>query len=250
MHYFFRKTFKEFNIEMHTGTVGVALLVSNDYTTLGTTEELSFTHKVADSMEQLFMEFGYIVYRKKNVSSKEFVMSKKMVEFTYPPPCRRFLVYFSGQGEDGSLLMQDGTIMHIENMVAFYEPSNKNLAKIFLIDVYSCTFMVKDCYPITNAPQQGEITCLQRIPKEVNTLVAYSCTQCHSASEVTVGRNWSDCLIKALKESSERDGICYILTRAKQLITELQCHNVVADFTNNLVCEVYFKQEAKQCKSE
>ena len=236
--------------------MGVALLVSNDYTTLGTSEELSFTHRDADSMEQLFVEFGYVVYRKKNISSEEFMSCQiKLVKFNYPQTCRNFIVYFSGQGEDGSLLMQDGSIIRIENIVASFESSNKNLAKIFLIDVKSRTPMVDkvDCHPITNASHQGRITCLQRIPKVFNILVAYACTQYRSASEVSIGRRWSDCFIKALRESREGNNICYTLTRAKQLITELpdsQCHSVVADFTNNLACEVYFKQEAKQIKSK
>ena len=241
---------------MLTVTVGLALLVSNDYTTLGTDRELSFIHKDADSMEQLFVEFGYIVYRKKNVSSEEFMLyQKKLSEFKYPLTCRRLLVYFSGQGEDGSLLMQDGGIIHIENMVTLFESSNKNLAKIFLIDVQSRIHMVEtvDCFPIANAPQQGKITCLQRIPKVFNMLVAYACTQYHSASELSMGRRWSDCFIKAMRESTERDSISYILTRAKQLITESpdsQSYNVVAEFTNNLASEVYFKQEAKQSKGK
>ena len=255
MLYLFRKTFEELDIEIHTDTVGVALLVSNDYTTLGTNEELSFTHKDADSMEQLFKEFGYIVYRKKNVSSEEFMSCQKTLsEFKYPPTCRRFLVYFSGQGEDGSLFMQDGG-MHIENMVTIFKSSNKNLAKIFLIDVQRHIPIVEtvDRCPMTNAPQQGRITCLQRIPKVFNMLVAYACTQYRSASEVSMGRRWSDCLTKALRESRHGNDICSILTRAKQLITELpdsQCHNVVADFTSNLACEVYFKREANLSKSK
>ena len=244
---------------MHTHAVGVALLVSNDYATLGAIEELSFTHKDADSMEQLFMEFGYIVYRKKNVSSGEFISyHKKLAEYQYPPTCRRFLVYFSGHGDsEYGLLMHDGCIVEMDQIVEFFDPkiaSNEMLiemAKIFLIDTYSLKVKKLDDCPLASAKPQGRITCPQRIPKVFNVLVAYACTQCHSASQVTVGRNWSDCLIKALRESTERDGICGILTRAKQLITELpdsQCHNVVADYTSYLECEVYFKQEAKQCK--
>ena len=244
---------------MNTDTVGMALLVSNDYTTLGTNEELSFTHKDADNMEQLFMDFGYIVCRKKNISSGEFVSYlKKLAEYQYLPTCRRFLVYFSGHGDsEYGLLMQDGCIIEISKIVEFFDPkiaSNEMLieiAKIFLIDAYRLRGKNVDDCSLASAKPQGRITCLQRIPKVLNVLVAYACTQYHSASQVTVGRNWSDCLIKALRESTERDGICGILTRAKQLITELpdsQCHNVVADYTNNLACEVYFKQEAKQCK--
>ena len=195
-------------------------------------------------MEQLFKEFGYIVYRKKNVSGEEFESYQKTLsEFKYPLTCRRLLVYFSGKGEDGSLLMQDGGTIPIENMVAFFESSNKKLSKMFFIDIQRQN-------SITIAPQQGRITCLQRIPKIFNMLVAYACTQYRSASEVTVGRRWSDCFIKALRESTERDGICCILTRAITELPDSQCHSVVADFINNLACEVYFKQEAKQSKGK
>ena len=257
-HFRFSEEFQKLDIEIHTDTVGVALLVSNDYTTLGADRELSFTHKDADSMEQLFVEFGYIVYRKKNVSSRE-IMSyhNKLAEYQYPPTCKRLLVYFSGHEEYGSLLMQDGGMVEIYKIVEFFDPkitSNEMLieiTKIFLIDTYSLRVTKINDSPFASA--KGRTACLQRIPKDINILVAYACTQCHSASEVSMGRNWSDCLIKALRESTERDGICDILTRAKQLITELPdnlCLNVVADFTNYLACEVYFKREAKQCKSK
>ena len=247
--------FKELNIEIDRNTVGVALLVSNDYTTLGKNRELCSTHKNADNLEQLFEEFGYIVYRKKNVSSGDFMSYQKtLAEFKYPPTCRRLLVYFTGHEEDGSLLMEGGGLVQIENMVAFSDPkivSNEileKMAKIFLIDVYRVE--KADCYPIESTKPRDKLTCLQRIPKHINTLVAYACTQ--YTSGVSVGRSWSDCLIKALRESRERDDICCILTRAKQLIGEQpksQCLRMVADFINNLECEVYFKQEAKHFKS-
>ena len=264
VHKYFRisEEFKKLDIEIDRNTVGVALLVSNDYSTLGTNEELSFTHRDADNLEQLLKnKFDYIVYRKKNISGKEFESYQKTLsEFKYPSTCRRLIVYFSGHGVDGSLLMQDGDIVQVDNLVTFFDPeiaSNEimliEVAKIFLIDAYSLKVEKVDDCPLASAKPQGRITCLRRIPKVFNILVAYACTQYRSASEVSIGRRWSNCLVKTLRESRERDDICGILTKANQLIRELpggQYHNVVADFTSNLTREVYFKHKTKQCKGK
>ena len=79
----------EIQIDRHT--VGVALLVSNDYKGLS---ELPFVHEDTDHMERMFKTLCYAVCRKKNVSYEDFMSCcRKLADYSYPPMCKRILVY-------------------------------------------------------------------------------------------------------------------------------------------------------------
>ena len=48
----------EMDIRINSNTVGVALLVSNDYVTTTTAKYIPFTHTDTDDLEQMFLERG------------------------------------------------------------------------------------------------------------------------------------------------------------------------------------------------
>ena len=233
-------------------TVGVALLVSNDYETLEGERPLSYTHKDTDNLEKLFKEFSYVVLRKKNVSGEDFVSGyKKLAEDRYPPTCKRILVYFSGHGEDGTLLMQDGGIVEIGDVVSCFRKNISNnrtlagMAKMFFFD--ACRGSREDHgYSMKRAKPANEITCLGKVPKEGNMLVAYASTQHHVSYGGPGGSRWTNCLVKALKESKESDDVCRILTTANIMMRKepnQHCFQT-AEFISNLADYVCFKQEA------
>lgn len=58
-------------IQISANTVGVALLVSNDY------KGLKGVHKEAANLEQMFKVFSYAVYRVENLSTADFVYVTK-----------------------------------------------------------------------------------------------------------------------------------------------------------------------------
>jgi len=60
---------QKLDIQINDNTVGVALVVSNDYKPSKLTLN---TQGDSDKMEQLFEEFGYVVYKKCNLSKECF----------------------------------------------------------------------------------------------------------------------------------------------------------------------------------
>ena len=240
------------DIEVDANTVGVALLVSNDYATLRKEDKLRFTHTDTDNMAQLFKEFTYAVYRKKNVSTDEFVSYYiALADFKYPPSCKRTLIYFSGHGKDGVLVMQDGKEVKIEDMISRFKIHISNNAtlvgvvKMFFVD--ACRGSQKDHGYYPKAKPDDEITCLKRVPKEGSTLVAYASTRYHISIEDVGGGRWTNCLIKALRESKENDDVHTILTRANIMLRDNPNQRQgfqTAEFTTSLADFVCFKQEA------
>ena len=74
------------DLKIKDDTVGVALLVSNDYESVGKLKDLSFAHEDADHVETIFRDdFNYAVCRKRNVSKAEFLLfCKSLAMKEYP----------------------------------------------------------------------------------------------------------------------------------------------------------------------
>jgi len=241
------------DVQVDSDAVGVALLVSNDYKILPKKYQLNFTHTDTDKLKQLFKnQFSYVVCRKKNVSTADFVSCyKRLSEFKYPPTCKRILVYFSGHGNDGTLLMQDGNQIQIEDVISCFKTNIANnstlaeMAKMFFFD--ACRGTQEDFgLSLKHAETADEITCLRRIPKEGNVLVAYASTRYFVSYGDTAGSRWTGCLVRALSESKESDDVQSILTGANKMMKEEANDNCfqTAEFTSSLSDFIYFKQEA------
>ena len=253
-------------IQINENTVGVGLLVSNDYDPKCWNEvngkhpgKLIFTHKDVENLAPLFEDFAYAVYRKKNVTRERFVTCyAALADYKYPPTCKRILVYFSGHGDyDGKLIMQDGSEVDIEDVVDRFRiniANNETLAemvKMFFFDAcrgpsydrgYAITTEAK-----TAGDAAGRLNALKRVPTEGNTLVAYACTPHHKAfGDKYAGSDWTNCLVKALRESNEDDDVCKILIKANGYLREESDQNSfqTAIFENNLTTLVCFKKEA------
>ena len=240
------------DIQIDGNTVGVALLVSNDYKTIKGVSDLSSTHTDAKNMEQAFKELTYATIRIKNASSDEFVSCyNNLADYKYPTTCKRILLYFSGHGDDGTLLMQDGLKVNIDDVVSRFKinvAGNRSLAtiaKMFFFD--ACRGPRRDSgYGIRTAKPDDEITCLRKVPKEGNMLIAYASTRFHVSYESPSGGRWTKCLIKAIRDSKESDDVLHILTEANIMMNkEPNCHCFqTAEFTSSLVGHVNFKREA------
>ena len=240
------------DIRIDGNTVGVALLVSNDYKTVREVSDLPFTHTDTKNMEQVLKEFTYAVYRIKNVSTNEFVSCyKNLADYKYPATCKRILLYFAGHGDDGNLWMQDGGKVNIDDVISRFKihvAGNESLAtivKMFFFD--ACRGTQKDGgYSVRSAKPVDEITCLRRIPKEGNMLIAYASTRYYVAHESSSGGRWTNCLVKALRDSEESDDVLHILTEANIMMNKEPSHRYfqTAEFISSLVDHVYFKKEA------
>ena len=255
-------------IQINENTVGVALLVSNDYDPKYWNEvngkhlgELFFTHKDVENLALLFEDFAYAVYRKKNVTRERFVTYyAALADYKYPPTCKRILVYFSGHGDDdGKLILQDGDEVDIKDVICRFRiniANNETLAetiKMFFFDACRGS-SIDGGYAITPEAKTagdaaGRPNALMRVPKEGNTLVAYASAPHHKSFADSNGSYWTNCLVKALRESNEKDDVCNILTKANDYLrkrTSNQNSFQTAEFISNLTTLVCFKREASK----
>ena len=241
------------NIKIDVDIVGVALLVSNDYKTLGKGTEMPFTHADASDLEKTLGKCSYAVYKKENVSAKEFVSyCESMAEFEYPPTCNRILVYYSGIGSNGTLLMQHGGTVNTEDLMSTFKVSTANnvtlanIAKMFFFDTFCGSREVKLYYDSLGGKEaDGEITSLKKFPRESSVLVAYCSTQ-DSSYVTSTGSRWTNCLVTALRQSKERDDVSHILTCANVMMREQGSHCFQSEFTSSLVDLVCFKQKGRK----
>ena len=176
------------------------------------------------------------------------VMLQKLAEFKYPSTCKRILVYFSGHGgNDSTLIMQDGKDIKAEDMISCFKIHISNnetlaeMAKMFFFD--ACRGSQQDRGYMIQKKSGGETGWIKRIPREGGVLVAYASTPYHVAYVDSSGSRWTNCLVRALKES--KDNVCRVLTDANILLGKQpnsECQT--AEYINNLRQFVYFKQEA------
>jgi len=255
---------EKLNIQINHNTVGVALVVSNDYKPLGPDFELN-THGDSDTMEQLFKKFGYDVHKIRNLSKAKHFLSycKDLAAFKYPSTCKRLLVYFAGHGGDGTLLMQDGrSKVEIEDMINDFKLNDQNnnpvlseMAKMFFFD--ACRGEKEDKgYTGRSAIRNDreKIGCQVRSrkvkPVEGNILVANASTRYYVADEGEAGGSWTNCLAKALRESKESHSVLDVLNIVSDLLRAEDHGDRVqtSEFTNSIGAEnmVYFRKEARQ----
>ena len=249
------------NIQVHCDAVGVALLVSNDYA--GGRNPLPFTHDDADNMQRMFEQFNYTVFRFKNITEQQFISYyRKVADYNYPSKCKRILIYFSGHGRNGKLMMQnEESQVCIEKIIACFRTGRSEsktvpqMAKMFFFD--ACRGSREDEGEDTaNFITKGdEANWMKRIPKEGGMLVAYASTPDHVAyaDSSGLGSRWTNCLIQALENSKESDDVCRVLTNANILMREkTESTNSdrkmfqTAEFTCSLTEFVCFKQEIKK----
>lgn len=243
-------------------TEAVAVLVSNDYRPLGKDYELYGTHNDANKLGSLFMEFGYVVYKWQNVSYKDFLSCcESLAGYPYPQTCTKVIIFFAGHGDDGVLMMQDKEYINIDGIMELFKPDiAKNvilatIAKIFLID--ACRGREKDDGCVSQDRARGgpsQSTYKVRAPIEGNFLVAYGSTRFYKVFETPAGGRWggrwTSCLIKALQGSKETDKAEDVIKNANKMMRKQDAHCFqTAEYTSNLIIDVFFKGEVFMCVS-
>ena len=242
----------EFQIQIGVNMVGVELLVSNGYEGK---KALDFVHEDTDKMERVFKRFSYAVYRKKNVTDKEFLSCyRSLADHSYPSTCKRILVYFSGHGSNGVLAMQDGNHTRIEDIINCFKTGISksetvpHMVKMFFFD--ACRGSEEDLGYPTSKEDCNDTAWIGRIPKEGGMLVAYASTPLHKSYGTPSGSRWTNCLVQALEESEEDHDVCKVLIDANKLMEEHTKQTSggilfqTSEFTSNLKELVYFKKEA------
>ena len=238
--------------------VGVALLVSIGYNSpsarISGLSPIPFTHDDTRNLKNLLEGLNYAVIRKKNVSAYRFVSwYKKLAEYPYPATCKRIILYVSSHGDDGILWMEDGTEVNICDVISSFRinvSGNISLAetaKLFIFDACRGSYSDRGRF-IRKSKSDDGITCLGKVPKEGNMLIAYSSTRYYkSYGRTSTGSRWTNCFLKAVRESKEEDDVLHILTEANIIMRNepnKSCYQT-AEFLCSLADHVYFKKEAK-----
>ena len=249
------------NIEVGPFDVGVAFFVSNDYYGQNKVDKLKSTHNDSDGLAKLFKEeFMYSVYQQRNICKEEFIdCCKLLAGFKYPQNCRRIVVFFSGHGNKGTLLFQDGKEKAlVNNILQLFKldiANNKtliNIAKLFFID--ACRGKLEDPgYLVATPKSPGAATSdidYITVPTRANYFIAYASSPGYAAFQDARGGCWTQCLIQALQKSKLEDSIYSVLTATHKMMSENTNGEIqTPEFKSNLTVEIFFKKEALNAES-
>ena len=169
-------------------------------------------------METIYRDdFNYAICRKRNVTAAEVLsFCESLAIKECPPTCKRIVVYYSGHGAYGMLLMQDGNRVNVDDVTRLFSESSKNIHMVKMIFLDACR-VIQDHndYPVKKARLRLEGA--KTICKG-NVLVAYAPTQRHRTYGGPSGSQWTNCLVKALKESKGSDSVFDVLTAANRMM--------------------------------
>ena len=160
---------------------------------------------------------NYKVILAKNLNYKEFMGTCRYLAThqNYILPCTTMVVYFSGHGSNGNIIMQDGKPVKIKDILAelckFHTKGrNKPNAKILLLDACRGTksdpgmnFAKSKAGSVTKRNGDGyEVKC----PSNSNSLVAYATAEDYFAYNLDFhGGYWSEELIEQLNALKGKD---------------------------------------------
>ena len=170
------------------------------------------TIKDAREIDKFFEEVNYKVVPGKDLTYGQFMDTCEYLAAypMYPPSCTRIIVYFSGHGGNGNIIMQDGEtirIKDVQELLRMFRPkeNDKQAAKILLIDACRvpltglaklrnlwCRFWSHLWCLITRRDEQ--IKCAN----DSNELVVYATTEGHPAYNLDYGGFWTQKLVKQL----------------------------------------------------
>ena len=246
---------------------GLAIIVTNDYSSLPNKTRLNGPRMDGERMQRVFTELGIATLRKHNIGEAELVRTLR--EVARLPMCpasyKSISFVFSGHGEKtGEVYMQDGNRMGVQEIVNFLLPQQApnigNIPKIFFIDACrgnekmqpvvcprgeGCT----PAEPVLEVHRRGATDNTILVPPGGNILVAYSTTSSHRALENSDGGVWMKALAEKLRSSKET--IETVLTEVRR---ELHVHyqnpgwrdNMqMPETINTLLKPVYFHPTAE-----
>jgi hypothetical protein len=202
---------------------GLAIIITNDYGG-ATAETLAGTRKDGAEMKRVFERLLIATLWKENVSGDDLhrLLREIPTLSLFPRTYESISFVFSGHGGKGDVLcMQDGSKMHMQEIVNAFLPRQApnvgNIPKLFFIDACrgSETFQ-----PVV-VPRTGGNVQVDRpqrsgtkdrgatdtrtvfVPPEGNTIIAYSNISRNKALESKEGGVWMKALAKRMAESKE-----------------------------------------------
>lgn len=225
--------------------VGAALIVSNSYGT--TLSSLPGTRQDAVRMTRFLKDCQYKVYRRHNITKNQFVtLYEQLANHEYPTTCRRLVVYFAGHGNNGTLILQDGQSISINDMMAKFKPAGANnptlgnMAQIFIID--ACRGNQTDPgYPNRSGPPM-RINLNAAYPNDANMIVAYSTMPEHVNTENATGGTWTSCLLERLRNSDEDLLGILIQVNRRMMTTRTNGTFQIGQTVHSLTERIYFRR--------
>ena len=212
---------------------GLAVIVTNDYSTTGTT--LEGPQKDGARMRTVFQQLKIATYCKHNVGCSELMQIMNEVSRLGPCPqtYESISFVFSGHGhEGGEICLQDGSKVPVQEIIACLFPERApnigRIPKLFFFDACRGSNSTQS----VAVPRSGANVERQRllrgavkerggtdlktifVPPQGNTLVAYSTYGNHIAMESKEGGVWMKTLASKLVQSHE--SIEAVLTEVRE----------------------------------
>ena len=206
------------------GSLGVALLISNDYSADSSNpRELPWTHYDIKQLQTVFEnKFMYTVHHYSNVGTdcNLLQLCNCIAMLKYPEECRIIFFYFSGcgaihQGDKQVLYLQGNNAVVLDDLVeCFNKPALVKKTKLFFID--ACRTEDGDIAPSYHNLLVYNRTCQPNMyTYVVATLASYQAYQ-----EGYLGSCWIKYLVAVLKNSTYQHNICDIITLTQQWMDE------------------------------
>lgn len=131
------------------GDIGFALIITNDYKTNPSLQNLQATKSDGEVMKAAFEHLGYATIHQHNVTLVWLLSTlKKVDQISYPSSCKRIAFVFAGHGrepkdgtnEEGTQLMtSEGRTISVNTILKFMSPNDRsstigNRVRMFFID--------------------------------------------------------------------------------------------------------------------
>ena len=203
---------------------GLAVIVTNDYTDLPS-GHLPGCHKDGDEMDKTLVDVhNFARYRVKNFSAKQMSdLFAYTAQCRYPKSYKYIAVVFSGHGQKGALIGNDGYPVDVNKQVVDpFEPSqnpkNMHIVKLFFFDACRGEFDMQRAQP------KGKLG-----PELGNYLIAYATTEGYVSWATTSGSYWMVPLAKKLR--TEKASIQDLVSSMRTYLRENDMQHLQAPVT-------------------
>ena len=225
-------------VEKAPGAVGLAVIITNDYSTTPREKDLDAlpgTLKDGNALSDALTGLKFAVCWTKNVDKGTFgeiIRDISHLKHSMVKAFQCILFVFAGHGDIGDIIfMQDGAKIHLEEeVITPLRPENSkeigNIQKAFLIDACrgkedTGTALVprSGCVPNESGNERGGSIVTTETPKGGGILVAHSTLHSHKSYESKeVGGVWLSTVARLLKERKYLFSLEYLLTKANEEI--------------------------------
>ncbi len=223
-------------VELTPGAIGLAVIITNDYSTTSSLRSLPGAEKDGESLQEALADLKFAVHWKRNVNSGEFVEIIREISSLKHSLVKEFrciLFVFAGHGDEGdTLYMQDGAKLHLNQDVItplYPEKAREigNIKKAFLIDACrgnkstETTLVPRSGFIPDESGERGGSSVGFEVPRESGIFIAHSTLPSHKSYEdKTVGGVWLSTVARLLKEKKYLFSLTYLLEKANEEIME------------------------------